>query len=130
MIYKEDSNMKQWVVIDNYLRLNPTKEDLKHARAKDKEIIFIYEGTRDDIVIESWWVDKEIGLSIDFAYCLSEIENMVCCKANYFNPLVWLREKHFKSNNIEHTPQYMKSITIPKRYIKDNGIVNLRRFLY
>lgn len=127
---KEDSNMKQWVVIDNYLRLNPTKEDLKKAQAKDKEIIFIYEGTRDDIVIESWWVDKEKRLAIDFAYCLSEIENMVSCKANYYNPKIWLRKQHFESNNIEYTPQYMRSITIPKRFIKDNGIVNLKRFIF
>lgn len=45
--------MKQWVIIDDYLRLNPTKEDLKHARAKDKEIIFIYEGDDSNIVIET-----------------------------------------------------------------------------
>lgn len=130
MTNKEDSSMKQWVVIGEYLRLNPTKEDLKHAREEDEEIIFIYEGIRDDIVIESWWVDKEKRLAIDFAYSLFEIENMVICRANYYNPLVWMREKHFKSNNIEHTPQYMRSITIPKRFIKDNGIMNLRRFLY
>ena len=130
MTNKEDSSMKQWVVIGDYLRLNPTKEDLKHARAKDEEIIFIYEGTDDDIVIESWWVDKEKSLAIDFAYSLLEIENMVICEANYFNPKYWLREQHFKSNNIKNTPQYMRSITIPKRFIKDNGIVNLKRFLY
>lgn len=122
--------MKQWVIIDDYLRLNPTKEDLKHARAKDKEIIFIYEGDNSDIVIETWFIDKEKRLTIDFAYRLSEIENMVSCRANYYNPLYWLREKHFKSNNIEYTPQYMRSITIPKRFIKDNGIVNLKRFIY
>lgn len=122
--------MKQWVIIDDYLRLNPTKEDLKHARAKNKEIIFIYEGDDSDIVIETWFVDKEKRLTIDFAYCLSEIENMVICRANYYNPLVWIREQHFKSNNIEYTPQYMRSITIPKRFIKDNGIVNLKRFIY
>ena len=129
MMNKDDSNMKQWVVIDNYLRLNPTKEDLKHAQEEDEEIIFIYEGTRDDVVIESWWVDKEEGLAIDFAYSLFDIENMVICAANYYNPLVWLREQHFKSNNIKHTPQDMRSITIPRRFIKDNGIVNLRRFV-
>jgi hypothetical protein len=122
--------MKQWVVIGEYLRLNPTKEDLKHAREEDEDIIFIYEGICGDIVIESWWIDKEKGLAIDFAYCLSEIENMIPCKANYYNSKIWLREQHFKSNNIEYTPQYMRSITIPKRFIKDNGIVNLRRFLY
>ncbi|WP_288887418.1 hypothetical protein [uncultured Eubacterium sp.] len=127
---KDDSSIKQWVVIGEYLRLNPTKEDLKHAREEDEEIIFIYEGDDSDIVTESWWVDKEKGLAIDFSYCLSAIENMVICRANYYNPLVWLREKHFESNNIEYTPQYMRSITIPKRFIKDNGIVNLKRFLY
>lgn len=122
--------MRQWVIIDDYLKLNPTKEDLKHARAKDKEIIFIYEGGVSDIVIETWWIDKEKRLTIDFVYRLSEIENMVSCEGNYYNPLYWLRIQHFKSNNIEYTPQYMRSITIPKRFIKDNGIVNLRRFLY
>jgi len=122
--------MKQWVIIDDYLRLNPTKKDLKHARAKDEEIIFIYEGDDSDIVIETWWIDKEKRLAIDFSYCLSEIEKMIPCRANYYNPLDWLREKHFKLNNIEYTPRYMRSITIPKRFIKDNGIVNLKRFIY
>lgn len=122
--------MEQWVVIGDFLRLNPTKEDLKHAQKEDEEIIFIYENPHDDIVIESWWVDKEKSLAIDFAYSLSKIENMVSCEGNYYNPLFWMRNKHFESNNIEYTPQYMRSITIPKRFIKDNGIVNLKRFIF
>lgn len=122
--------MKQWVVIDNYLRTNPNKEDLKNAQVKEKEIIFIYEGTSSDIVIESWWVDREKELAIDFKYSLSEIENMIPCEANYYNPKIWMRMQHFKSHHIEHTPQYMRCITIPKRFIKDKGIMNLKRFIF
>lgn len=57
----------------------------------------------EGIYIESWWVNKECNLVLDFAYTqLDQDIGMVHLK----------RRKHFDNNNVY--PVKMRSITIPK----------------
>ena len=110
----------QWVVIDNKLVKNPTKEQLING----KDITYIY-GGNEDIVIQTWWVDDEHTSCIDFAYCLSMIEAMDANASPSYNPKYDLRKKEFENHGIMFTPQDLKSITIPKSMITEDGIVNL-----
>lgn len=109
----------QWVVIDNKLVKNPTKEQLART-----DITHIYGGD-EDIVIQTWWVNNEHTLCIDFAYSLSMIEAMDINASPSHNPKYDLRKKVFENHGIMFTPQDLKSITIPKSMITEDGIVNL-----
>lgn len=109
----------QWVVIDDKLVKNPTKEQLART-----DVTYIYSGD-EDIVIQTWWVNDEHTSCIDFAYCLSMIEAMDANISPSHNPKYDLRKMFFKNNGITWTPQDLKSITIPKSMITKDGIVNL-----
>ncbi len=109
----------QWVVIDNKLVKNPTKEQLART-----DVTYIYGGV-EDIVIQTWWVNKEHTLCVDFAYSLSMIETMNINASPSKNPKYDLRKMVFKNKGITWTPQDLKSITIPKSMITEDGIVNL-----
>lgn len=115
-----------WAIIDDKLIKNPTEEQIRESKIN---YIPIHEGA-ENIVTQSWWLDEEHTKVIDFTYSLAQLESMIphIYVPECTNPKWKLREKHFRRHGVydtHHLPQELKSITIPKSQITEEGIINL-----
>ena len=108
--------MKKYVAIDGYLKIDPTKEEIRHAQAKGREVIFIRKSF-GNIVIESYWINKDLKISIDFAYDLDSGEDYINIE----------RELFFDS--LEQKPTEMRAVAIPERFFEGDGIRDLLKFI-
>ena len=115
----------KWAIIDDKLIKNPTEEQIKDSKIN---YIPIYGGP-EETVIQSWWLDENHTKAIDFAYSLAMLESMpLICTGEWINPKWKLREEHFRRHGVYATdclPQELRSITIPKSQITEDGITNL-----
>lgn len=114
--------MDQFVLIDNILKKNPTKQDLMGK----KEVTYIYPGM-EDIVTQQWELgDNKV---INYSFSISEMESRIPCEANNYNPKYHDRKLFFKRNGIDFTPQHIRSLYIPTSKIHENGIEGLTYYL-
>lgn len=112
----------KWAIIDDRLIKDPTEEQIKESEIN---YIPIYGGP-EEIVIQSWWLDEEHTKAIDFAYSLVQLESTkLVCGGEWINPKWKLREEHFKKHGVYCMPQELRSITIPKSQITEEGIISL-----
>lgn len=117
--------MNKYWVLDNTLFINPDTEQIKSAQEKTQ----IIQNDFEDMVIETWNLND--SKLIDFSFVISEVDAIIPCKDNYYNPKYFLRQKHFEKYGITYTPQVMRRLLLPKKYfIEGEGIKNLSHWLY
>ena len=62
-----------WVLVKGVLKKNPSKKYL--SKLDKREVTYLYKGSIEGVIIETWWVDLERELLIDFAYDVYEIDS-------------------------------------------------------
>ena len=115
----------KFAIIDDKLIKDPSEEQIKESKIN---YIPIYGGP-ENIVTQSWWLDEKHTKAIDFSYSLPMLESMpLIGDEEWINPKWKLRKDHFRRHGVyatNHLPQELRSITIPKSQITEDGIMNL-----
>lgn len=115
----------EWAIIDDKLVKNPTKIQIMKSKIN---YIPIHEG-EENIVTQSWWLDEKHTRVINFTYSLPMLESMpLIADGEWINPKWKLRADHFRKYGVydtHHLPQELRSITIPKSQITEEGIIDL-----
>lgn len=98
-----------WYILCNKLINNLEKKDFD--KVEKHHIVKIIEGTLEDMIIESWWVDIDQNLCIDYAFSPTLVR--LDRRGNGY-----LRNEHFKRHNVD--PHFLRQVTLPTSFFEDN----------
>lgn len=102
-----------WYILGNKLVNNPKKDDYKDEdgeEIKKYHCIKIIEGTLEDMIVESWWVDFGAGTCIDYAFSPTLVR--FDKRGNGY-----LRNEHFRQHNVD--PHFLRQVTFPPTFFKN-----------